>query len=94
VARCFSVSIETLSVSLVRMPGSCVAAAKAPRQKDCRADQEERRCADLDGDQYLPRASRTRILRHFAAHGPHHVETGGLQRRCEPEEHRRYGGAN
>ena len=63
-------------------------------QKYGGADQEESRCADLDGDQGMPCAARTRIPRHFAAHRPHQVEAGGLQRRREPEEHRRHDGAS
>ena len=67
---------------------------KGTSQKYGGADQEEGRCADLDGDQGMSRAARTRVPRHFAAHRPHQFEAGGLQRRHEPEEHRRDNGAS
>ena len=63
-----SLRMETLTVSLVRTPGSTRRGGEGTSQKDGGADQEERRCADLDGDQGLPCAARTRIPRHFAAH--------------------------
>ena len=66
---------------------------KGASQKNGGADQEESRCADLDGDQGMPCAARARIPRHFAAHRPHQLEARGLQRRREPEEHRRDNGA-
>ena len=62
---------------------------KGTSQKYGGADQEESRCADLDGDQGMSCATRTRVPRHVAAHRPHQFEAGGLQRRHEPEEHRR-----
>jgi hypothetical protein len=62
---------------------------KGASQEDDRADEEEGRCADLDGDEGLSCKARTRIPRQFAAHRPHQFEAGGLQRREEPEEHGR-----
>jgi hypothetical protein len=52
-------------------------------------DQEKRRCADLDGDQGMSCAIRTRVSRHVAAHRSHELEARGLYCRHEREEHRR-----
>ena len=55
-------------------------------QKDDGADQKDRRCGDLGGDQGPPGSPGTRIPRHFTARDAHQVEARGLQRWCEPEE--------
>ena len=73
-ARRFSVSIETLSVSLVRTPDHASRrrrhlAERWPRRS---GGAPMRRPGRRSGS---PCAARTRIPRHFAAHGPHHVET-------------------
>ena len=63
-------------------------------QKNGGTDQEESRDADLDRDQGMPCAARTRIPDHFTPHGRHQVEASGLQRRREPEERRGHDGAS
>ena len=93
-ARRGSLSMETLTVSLVRTPGSSVAAAKAPRRNTAAQIRRRADAPTWTAIRACRARPRTRIPRHFAAHRRHQVEAGGLQRRCEPEEHRRHDGAS
>jgi hypothetical protein len=43
----------------------------------------------LRGNERVPRAARARITGQLATHRPHQFNSGGLQRRHEPEEQRR-----
>lgn len=54
-------------------------------EEDRGADQEQRRCSDLDADEQVSSAARARVPCHSATHGTHQLEARRLERRHEPE---------
>jgi len=66
---------------------------KGTSQEHDGADEEQGGCADLDGDQGMPRAARTRVPRDFATHRADQFDARGLQRRHESERNGRDGRA-
>ena len=67
---------------------------KRTSQEHRRRDQQQRRRAHLQANQEISRPSWPRVPDHLAADRPDRFDARGLQRRGEPEEHRRDAGAD
>ena len=76
------------------MPESNVAAANALLRNTAARDQQQRRRADLQANQEIPRPSWPRVPDHFASDRPDRFDARGLQRGGEREQHGRDAGAD